>query len=498
MDIELPSSKVNSELALPKLLVWDAKALLRTLRDSGIKMSSRTLERKLQLNLLPKPILVEDIKDQFGSPPNALIVKNWHREARRKRKISLVFQKVERPQGDLLMVNDGRGSKKWVSFEGEARAKDVIVFLQSLYDIYEKEIFIWPTGAGLTVLRNLERNNFSELLDLKRRGQCQLITAPFPLKTHKNVFFQPIEERRKKMSNLSHLEELESQSIHIMREVVAQTENPVMLDSIGKDSSVMLRLAEKAFYPGKLPFPLLHVDTRWKFQAMYEFRERLSKTPGIEMLVYVNPDGIEKNINPFDHGSALHTDIMKTQALKKALDFYGFDAAFGGARRDEEMSRAKERIISFRNRFHQWDPKNQRPELWDIYNCLKQPEESLRAFPLSNWTELDIWQYILLERIPIVPLYFAEDRPVVVRDGMIMLVDDDRMKIFPKEKIEMRKVRFRTLGCYPLTGGIESEADDLEKIILELLESKTSEREGRTIDSDASASMEKKKQEGYF
>ncbi|MBT07871.1 MAG: sulfate adenylyltransferase subunit CysD [Gammaproteobacteria bacterium] len=325
------------------------------------------------------------------------------------------------------------------------------------------------------------------------------MTAVFPLKSQKkNVFSQPMEERRNKMRNLSHLEELESQSIHIMREVVAQSENPVMLYSIGKDSSVMLRLAEKAFYPSPLPFPLLHVDTRWKFQAMYEFREKISKKPGVEMLVYINPDGREKNINPFDHGSAMHTDIMKTQALKKALDLYGFDAAFGGARRDEEMSRAKERIFSFRNRFHQWDPKNQRPELWDIYNGLKQQGESLRVFPLSNWTELDIWQYILLEKIPIVPLYFAEDRPIVERDGMIMLVDDDRLKIFPEEKIKMRKIRFRTLGCYPLTGGLDSEADDLEKIILELLESKKSEREGRSIDFDASASMEKKKQEGYF
>ena len=498
MDIQFLISKVNSERSSPKLFVWDTKTLLNTLHASGIKMSSRTLDRKLRLNFLPKPIMVEDIKDQFGSSPNALIVKNWYQEARRKRRISLVFQRVNVQQDDLLMVNDGRGSRKWALFEREAGVKDIVAFFQSLYDIYGKEIFIWPSGAGLTVLRDLEKNNFTELSELKQRGQCQFMTAVFPLKPQKNFFSQPIKERTNNMPHLSHLEELESQSIHIMREVVAQSENPVMLYSIGKDSSVMLRLAEKAFYPSPLPFPLLHVDTRWKFQAMYEFREKVSKKPGIEMLVYINPDGREKNINPFDHGSALHTDIMKTQALKKALDLYGFDAAFGGARRDEETSRAKERIISVRNRFHQWDPKNQRPELWDIYNGLKQQGESLRVFPLSNWTELDIWQYILLEKIPIVPLYFAEDRPIVERDGMIMLVDDDRLKIFPEEKIKMRKIRFRTLGCYPLTGGLESEADDLEKIILELLESKKSEREGRTIDFDASASMEKKKQEGYF
>jgi sulfate adenylyltransferase subunit 2 len=299
-------------------------------------------------------------------------------------------------------------------------------------------------------------------------------------------------------SQLSHLQRLEAESIYIIREVMAHADNPVMLYSIGKDSSVMLHLARKAFYPSAPPFPLLHVDTRWKFREMYDFRAKMAEESGMQLLVHINPEGVKKNINPFDHGSALHTDIMKTEGLKQALDLHKFDVAFGGARRDEEKSRAKERIFSFRNQAHRWDPKNQRPELWNLYNCRKHPGESVRVFPLSNWTELDIWQYIYQENIPIVPLYFAAERPVVARDGMLIMVDDDRMKLLPGEKIEPRTVRFRTLGCYPLTGAIESSAKDLADIVLELLQSTTSERQGRAIDSDSSGSMEKKKKEGYF
>ena len=298
--------------------------------------------------------------------------------------------------------------------------------------------------------------------------------------------------------HLSHLDRLEADSIHIIREVMAQAENPVMLYSIGKDSSVMLHLARKAFYPTPPPFPLMHVDTRWKFQAMYAFRDKMAEESGMDLIVHINPEGVNKNINPFDHGSALHTDIMKTEGLKQALDKYEFDVAFGGARRDEEKSRAKERVFSFRNAAHRWDPKNQRPELWNLYNGYKTKGESIRVFPLSNWTELDIWQYIYREQISIVPLYFAAERPVVERDGMLMLVDDDRIKLFEDEKIHLKRVRFRTLGCYPLTGAVESDADDLPSIVLELLNSRTSERQGRAIDSDSSGSMEKKKQEGYF
>ena len=297
---------------------------------------------------------------------------------------------------------------------------------------------------------------------------------------------------------LSHLDRLEAESIHIMREVVAEAENPVMLYSIGKDSSVMLHLARKAFFPAVPPFPLLHVDTRWKFREMYAFRDRMAAETGVDLLVHINPEAIEKDINPFDHGSAVHTDITKTEGLKQALDKWKFDAAFGGARRDEEKSRAKERIFSFRSETHRWDPKSQRPELWNLYNAKKRRGESIRVFPLSNWTELDIWLYIYRENIPIVPLYFAKERPVVVRDGMLIMVDDDRMRLHPGEQAEQRKVRFRTLGCYPLSGAIDSAAETLPEVILELMQARVSEREGRAIDKYQGASMEKKKQEGYF
>ncbi|GIX22629.1 MAG: sulfate adenylyltransferase subunit 2 [Gammaproteobacteria bacterium] len=299
---------------------------------------------------------------------------------------------------------------------------------------------------------------------------------------------------------LTHLRQLEAESIHIIREVAAEFENPVMLYSIGKDSAVMTHLALKAFYPGKPPFPLMHIDTTWKFREMIEFRDRRAKEMGMELIVHVNEEGLRMGINPFDHGSEKHTHIMKTEALKQALTRYGFDAAFGGARRDEEKSRAKERVYSFRDRFHRWDPKNQRPELWNLYNGRINKGESIRVFPLSNWTELDVWQYIYLENIPIVPLYFAKERPVVRRDGMLIMVDDDRMKarLRPDEKIEYKMVRFRTLGCYPLTGAIESTATTLPEIIREMLLTRSSERQGRLIDHDTAASMEKKKQEGYF
>ena len=300
------------------------------------------------------------------------------------------------------------------------------------------------------------------------------------------------------MKTLTHLERLEAESIHIMREIVAECENPVMLYSIGKDSAVMLHLAMKAFYPAKPPFPLLHVDTTWKFREMIQFRDAMTDKLGVELKVYKNPEAIEREINPFTHGSAIHTDMWKTEGLKQALDKFGFDAAFGGARRDEEKSRAKERIFSIRSAQHRWDPKMQRPELWRMYNARKNKGESIRVFPISNWTELDIWQYIYLNNVPIVPLYLAKERPVVERDGTLIMVDDDRMPLKPGEVPMMKKVRFRTLGCYPLTGAIESEADTLPAIIQEMLLARTSERQGRLIDHDAAGSMEKKKQEGYF
>jgi sulfate adenylyltransferase subunit 2 len=297
--------------------------------------------------------------------------------------------------------------------------------------------------------------------------------------------------------SLTHLQRLEAESIHIMREVVAEAERPVMLYSVGKDSAVMLHLARKAFYPAPPPFPLLHVDTTWKFRAMYEMRDRMARESGMELLVHQNPDAKARGINPFDHG-ALHTDMWKTEGLKQALDLYNFDVAFGGARRDEEKSRAKERIFSFRSANHRWDPKNQRPELWRLYNARKAKGESIRVFPISNWTELDIWQYIHLENIPIVPLYFAAKRPTVERDGLLLMVDDDRFPLKPGETPIDRSIRFRTLGCYPLTGAVESEAATLPQVIQEMLLTTTSERQGRAIDHDQAASMEKKKQEGYF
>jgi sulfate adenylyltransferase subunit 2 len=297
---------------------------------------------------------------------------------------------------------------------------------------------------------------------------------------------------------LSNLKKLEAESIHIFREVVAECEKPVLLYSIGKDSAVLLRLAQKAFYPSKLPFPVLHVDTTWKFKEMIAFRDKLAAELDLDLIVHINQDGVEQEISPFTHGSAVHTDVMKTQGLKQALDKYGFDAAFGGARRDEEKSRSKERVFSFRSKTHRWDPKNQRPEMWSLYNSRLQKGESMRVFPLSNWTEADIWQYIYQDEIPIVPLYLAAERPVVERDGMLIMVDDERVPLEPGETPEMKRVRFRTLGCYPLTGAIESEASTIPDIIQETVFSTTSERQGRVIDQDSTSSMEKKKLEGYF
>ena len=297
---------------------------------------------------------------------------------------------------------------------------------------------------------------------------------------------------------LSHLDKLESESIHIIREVASEFDNPVMLYSIGKDSSVMLHLAQKAFYPSKIPFKLMHIDTTWKFKEMINFRDEIAKKYNLDLLIHINQEGVRNNINPISSGSKIHTDIMKTQSLIQALDKYKFDAAFGGARRDEEKSRAKERIFSFRDKKHRWDPKNQKPELWNLFNTKIDKGESVRVFPLSNWTEIDIWQYIYQENIPLVPLYFSKIRPIIRRNNMMIMVDDDRLKIKENEKIEQKKVRFRTLGCYPLTAAVESDATTVEEIIIELLESKNSERQGRLIDNDQIGSMEKKKQEGYF
>lgn len=361
--------------------------------------------------------------------------------------------------------------------------------------INRAEALALSRGQSLSTISRKLLNDGKGLARLKNGGQCTLKTLELANKKLKAL---EADAAVQTSLNMTHLDRLEAESIHIMREVVAQCDNPVMLYSVGKDSSVMLHLAEKAFYPSKPPFPLMHVDTTWKFHEMIAFRDRRAKEVGMELIVHINPDGVRDNVGPFTHGSAVHTDIMKTQGLKQALDAHKFDAAFGGARRDEEKSRAKERIFSFRSENHRWDAKNQRPELWNIYNTRVKKGESMRVFPLSNWTELDIWQYIYKEKIDIPDLYLSKKRPVVEKDGVLILVDDDRMPIGPDEKIEEKMVRFRTLGCYPLTGAVESEADTLPEVIQEMLLTTTSEREGRVIDSDAGASMEQKKEEGYF
>ncbi len=395
----------------------------------------------------------------------------------------------------LLCVKAARGQLLWLSFAGPLEARHYLAFLERLAPRRGRLELAIPGSARLLRVPELrewlDAHPALQLVD-PELGERSTITPKLPKPS------AALARAERTSMPLTHLQRLEAESIHIMREVVAEADKPVMLYSVGKDSAVMLHLAMKAFYPSKPPFPLLHVDTRWKFRDMYTFRDRMVKELGLELITHINPEGIAKNINPFTHGSAIHTDIMKTEGLKQALDKYGFDAAFGGARRDEEKSRAKERIFSFRSTQHRWDPKNQRPELWKLYNTRKHKGESLRVFPLSNWTELDIWQYIYLQDIPIVPLYYAAERPVVERGGTLIMVDDERMPLGHDEVPMMRKVRFRTLGCYPLTGAIESHADTLPAIIQEMLLTKTSERQGRVIDHDSSASMEKKKQEGYF
>ena len=467
--------------------VWDTTSAFEQLKAAGQAETKRTAERLLhKFALLPPELSAADLWDEHGRKliPSVL---DWQiSEARKRRALVLFCQLANLPDGSCcLHANDSRGARFWIPMQTDNPVVSHIdAALQLLQAHVARPISIFPSGLLTALCRNLSSSEQIEL--------CMLSHQPI-------LDFQAQSKTPgQRSSAMPHLDRLEAESIQIIREAVAEAENPSMLYSVGKDSSVMLHLARKAFYPSIPPFPLLHVDTRWKFQKMYLMRDLMTRESGMDLLVHVNPEAIAKNINPLDHGSALHTDITKTDGLKQALDHYRFDAIFGGARRDEEKSRAKERIFSFRSQTHQWDPKNQRPELWNLYNTRKSPGESIRVFPLSNWTELDVWQYIFREQIPVVPLYFAKERPVVVRDGMILLVDDDRLRLLPGEIIQRRKVRFRTLGCYPLTGAIESNAETLPAIILELLNTRNSERQGRAIDADASASMEKKKQEGYF
>ncbi|GGK77241.1 sulfate adenylyltransferase subunit CysD [Amphritea balenae] len=466
-----------------------AKTINRYLKQWGITAQKNTAEKISAGNWLAQthPELNDQQIKAFGKILKGGIAELNTSEAQKKPGL----------KGYFIYAQDFRGKTYWLAQTDKPDSKLIIRFLELL----KQQL---TSNTALSLL-SVSLNSYADVQEwLANQSQITLFTHSKTL-THTQTVQLPIdgvmESNQSYVRNtmaLTHLERLEAESIQIMREVVSKAENPVMLYSIGKDSAVMLHLAMKAFHPSKPPFPLLHVDTGWKFRDMYSFRDQLVKDLGVELITYKNPEGVEKGINPFTHGSALHTDIMKTEGLKQALDLHKFDVAFGGARRDEEKSRAKERIFSFRTADHRWDPKNQRPELWKNYNANKRPGESIRVFPISNWTELDIWQYIYLEQIPIVPLYLSAQRPVVERDGTLIMVDDDRMPMQPGEVPMMKNVRFRTLGCYPLTGAVESEADTLPAIIQEMLLTKTSERQGRMIDHDSAASMEKKKQEGYF
>ena len=480
--MELPNSIYKNRPGAPGAeLAWDTQSVHEVMAKASPGHVLRTTERALgAADFLPGIVAVDAIEDEQGRKPKANVLESLLNAAKKKRHSVFVVQTRVFKDGFVLMGNDGRQGRRWYFLDSLELAQ-VEAALFALVE--DKPALILPCGTFTSVVRRLARERGTHALENTAGKKLKLGTLAYnpvlelkPLATSE----VPVPSDR-----MTHLDRLEAESIHIMREVMAQADNPVMMYSVGKDSAVMLHLAKKAFYPSPPPFPLLHVDTRWKFQEMYQFRDYMAKESGMELIVHINPDGVAKNINPFDHGSALHTDVMKTQGLKQALDKHGFDVAFGGARRDEEKSRAKERVFSFRSAAHRWEPKSQRPELWNVYNGYKAKGESIRVFPISNWTELDIWEYIYREQIPIVPLYFAAERPVIERDGILMMVDDDRLKLFEDEEVMIKRVRFRTLGCYPLTGAVESDADDLASIVLELLQSKTSERQGRAIDTDS-------------
>jgi sulfate adenylyltransferase subunit 2 len=487
MEKKLTATNSKDDLqGLDALQVWDTERAFEHLQAAGAADSRRTAERRLHaLGLLPELLKGDGLVDELGQPLNRLVL-NWAMAQARQRRARVLFAQLHALPGQKpwLHANDVRGARYWVPL-ADSQTAAVEEAVHALQQHLGKPIALFAHSKLVAHVRGMLASRSVQLCEHVYRP-----VLPAGLSLQSQV--------RSGQTVSPHLKRLEAESIHILREAVAEAQNPVMLYSVGKDSGVMVHLARKAFYPAPPPFALLHVDTRWKFQEMYLFRDFMARESGMDLLVFTNPEAIEKNINPFDHGSALHTDITKTEGLKKALDHYGFDVVFGGARRDEEKSRAKERVFSFRSDTHRWDPKNQRPELWSLYNTRKHPGESIRVFPLSNWTELDIWQYIYQENIPVVPLYFAKPRPVVVRSGMILLVDDERCRLQPGEEIQIRTVRFRTLGCYPLTGAVESQAQTVEDILLEIINARLSERQGRKIDTDSAGSMEKKKQEGYF
>ena len=474
--------------------VWDTHLAYEHLKACGEADTKRTAERRLNAQgLLPAELIEEALQDQLGRAPNRIVLA-WAMEQARKRRDRVLFVQLSPlPSGKpCLHASDARGARFWVPL-ANVEWETVRTACVALQQHIGKPVALFPHGSLVASMRNAV-----EMHDIHFCVHVYQPVLPANLKLPR--FDSMPAEAASELS--PHLRRLEAESIHIIREAVAEAQNPAMLYSIGKDSGVMVHLARKAFFPSPPPFPLLHVDTRWKFKEMYLFRDFMARESGMDLLVHTNPEAIEKNINPFDHGSSLHTDITKTEGLKQALDTYKFDLVLGGARRDEEKSRAKERVYSFRDSKHRWDPKNQRPELWNVYNGKVKKGESIRVFPLSNWTELDIWQYIYLEQIPIVPLYFAAEREVIEKNGTLIMIDDERilehLSDEEKARITKKMVRFRTLGCYPLTGAVESTALTLPEIIQEMLLTRTSERQGRVIDHDAAGSMEEKKRQGYF
>lgn len=465
--------------------VWDTNRAFAHLERSGLAGSKRTAERQLlAMHWLPSALEEDRLTDEFGHAPNRLVLDWALAEARRRRDRVLFGQLSALPSGKpCLHANDARGARFWIPLPNDG-VEAVGTAINALRDHIAKPITLFPHG---------------ELLDHVRRIPT-INEVTIGLEAYRPVLPPDLLQRtaRNTIEASPHLKRLEAESIHILREAVAEAQNPAMLYSIGKDSGVLLHLARKAFFPAPPPFPLLHVDTRWKFREMYLFRDFIARESGMELLIHINPEAIAKDINPFDHGSVLHTDVWETDGLKQALTHYCFDMVFGGARRDEDKSRSKERVFSFCSTQHRWDPKRQQPELWNLYNTRKGANESLRVFPLSNWTELDIWQYIYQENIPVVPLYFARLRPVVIRPEMIMMVDDERCRLLPGERIQMRKVRFRTLGCYPVTSAVDSDAETVEDILFELINTRQSERQGRRADSDSIGSLERKNRKAIF
>ncbi len=486
---------------LSKNQVWTTKTIAKKIfgfdNSSKIKSAERwIIENELDFVIMKKDNLVDE-----SNRPVRRFVANAVIDLAKKKRYLVLFASIHKTKNNIvtLFAHDSRNGRRWVFLESsKISGEDILNALKLIALKEDKNVVIIPNGSLVKKCRDFCYAWKQNQILLNNKNILRIGLEIFSHGVDDLKIYSNEGSYNHTFNNMTHLDILEAESIHILREVVTEAKNPAMLYSIGKDSSVMLHLARKAFYPSPPPFPLLHVDTCWKFRAMYDFRDYMAKTSGVELLVHINKEGVKKNINPFDHGTEQHTHIMKTEGLKQALDHYRFDVTFGGARRDEEKSRAKERVFSFRTSSHHWDPKNQRPEIWHQYNNRINSGESIRVFPLSNWTELDIWLYIYRENIPIVPLYFAAERPIVERDGMMLMVDDDRWKFFENEEIKIKKVRFRTLGCYPLTGAIESNADNLSSILLELLNTKTSERQGRAIDTDVSSSMEKKKQEGYF